>query len=360
MNRVTVPFFISQQGCVHTCIFCDQRTISGSAGRLPDSNEILDRVRDWRRTSGSRPLEVAFFGGTFTALPLQIQQRLLAPLQPLLASGEVASIRISTRPDSIDHETVRRLAGQGVRTIEVGVQSMDDEVLETVGRGHSAAVSEAAISCIKAGGLSAGAQLMPGLPGDTPAKSLHSLKRIIAAGADFVRIYPAVVIRGTELARCYLAGEYRPLTVDDGVAVSKQLLLASLRAGVDVIRIGLQADAGLNGESVLAGCFHPALGQLVRSELFFDLLLQLVPQLVPGLPETPGLTVSCHPGRVSDLIGHNRKNVTRLAQQGFRVGRILPDPALSLFDVMVSGMNSSLRGNIIDDLPLVCELNPHA
>ena len=112
MSRVTVPFFISHQGCTHSCIFCDQHTITGSAGILPDSDEILARIQAWRSTSGIRPLEVAFFGGTFSALPRDVQQRLLGPLQPLLASGEVESVRISTRPDSIDRETVRRLAEQ--------------------------------------------------------------------------------------------------------------------------------------------------------------------------------------------------------------------------------------------------------
>jgi histone acetyltransferase (RNA polymerase elongator complex component) len=356
MSSVTVPFFISQQGCPHTCIFCDQPTISGSAGRLPDRDQILARIRAWQSSSGNRPLEVAFFGGTFSALPRPVQQLLLSPLQPLLATGEVASVRISTRPDSIDRETVLWLAGQGVGTIEVGVQSMDDAVLQAAGRGHSAAASGAAISCIKECGLSAGAQLMPGLPGDTPALALESLERVISAGADFVRLYPVLVIRGTELARRYLTGEYRPLSVDEGVALCKQLLLASLRAGVDVIRIGLQADQGLNRESVLDGCLHPALGQLVRSELFFDLLLQLV----SGLPETQGLTVSCHPGRLSDLIGQKRKNLTRLAGLGFEVARVLPDQALTPYDVMVSGFDNCTRGNVIDDLPAAGLLEQYA
>ena len=329
-------------------------------GVLPESGEILATIQAWRRTGDDRPLEVAFFGGTFSALPREVQQRLLTPLQPLLASGEISSVRISTRPDSIDYETVHWLAEQGVRTIEVGVQSMDDGVLEAAGRGHSAAESEAAIGCIKAGGLSVGAQLMPGLPGDTPAISLHSLKRVIAAGADFVRIYPVVVIRGTELARRYLAGQYKPLTVDEGVSVCKRLLHAALRANVDVIRIGLQADQGLNRESVLAGCQHPALGQLVRSELYYDLLLQLA----SALPEPQNLTVRCHPERISDVTGHKRKNMTRLAEQGFRVGRILPDQALSRFDVEISGLDSMMKGNIIEPILTASytrsRLEPHA
>jgi len=257
MSMVTVPFFISHQGCPHTCVFCDQRTISGSDGLLPDSDVIVKKIRAWKQSAVKRPLEVAFFGGTFTALPPHVQDRLLSPVQPFLANGEVTSIRLSTRPDSLDSRTVRRLAAQGVRTIEVGVQSMDDGVLSASGRGHDMSASAAALACIKAGGLSAGAQLMPGLPGDSPEISLNSLNEVITAGADFVRLYPALVLRGTELARRYLAGEYRPLTVEAGVAVCKVLLHTALRAGVKVVRIGLQADEGLNPDSVLAGCWHP-------------------------------------------------------------------------------------------------------
>lgn len=350
MTRVTVPFFISQQGCPHACIFCDQRAITGSAGHLPDGEAILARIGQWRSTSANRPLEVAFFGGTFSALPLPVQDALLTPLQPLLASGQVASIRISTRPDAIDRETVLRLAGQGVATIELGVQSMDDELLESAGRGHNAADSEAAIRCIKSCGISAGAQLMPGLPGDTTAKSLASLNRVIAAGADFVRIYPVVVIRGTELARRFLAGEYRPLSVDEGVAVCKPLLRTALRSGVDVIRIGLPSDSGLDREHVLAGCLHPALGQLVRSELYHDLLRRLV----SGLPDTSGLTLSCHPDQVADMIGHKRRNMIRLAEQGFAFGPIRPDRTLSRFEAIVSWADGCIRGSILDDPP-VCD-----
>jgi histone acetyltransferase (RNA polymerase elongator complex component) len=346
MSRVTVPFFISHQGCPQTCVFCDQRTISGSAGQLPGSVGIASKIRLWKQSAGNRSLEVAFFGGTFTALPPDIQDQLLDPVQPFLNSGEVAGVRLSTRPDSLDVPTVRRLAEKGVRTIEVGVQSMDDGVLASSGRGHDAAASEAALKCIKDCGLIAGAQLMPGLPGDTPEISLQSLKRVIAAGADFVRLYPAVVLGGTELARRYLAGDYQPLSVDEGVAVCKVLLHSALHAGVEVIRIGLQADEGLNPDSVLAGCWHPALGHLVRSELFFDLLVYLS---APRAGVSQRVTLSCHPTRVSDLVGHGRKNMRRLNALGISVDRILPDEGLSRFECAVYGVDRR-KGSIISDL----------
>ena len=130
MKKVTVPFFVSHQGCAHTCVFCDQRTITGFFGDIPSTDEILAKIATWKSTAGDRPLEVAFFGGSFTAMPVEVQDHLLQPLQPLLASGDIVSVRVSTRPDYIDDETVARLAGLGVTTIELGVQSMDDDVLD--------------------------------------------------------------------------------------------------------------------------------------------------------------------------------------------------------------------------------------
>lgn len=346
MSRVTLPFFISHQGCPQSCFFCDQRTISGSSGQLPGRDEIASKIRQWKQSAGDRPLEVAFFGGSFSALSPDIQERLLAPVQPFLADGTVTGIRISTRPDALDPPAIRRLADQGVRTIEVGVQSMDDRVLVASGRGHAAADSAAALGRIKAGGLSAGAQLMPGLPGDSRQSSRESLKAVIAAGADFVRIYPVLVLAGTELARRFRSGEYRPPSVDEGVAVCKVMLHAALQAGVPVIRIGLQADEGLNRDNVLAGCWHPALGQLVRSELFFDLLLRLTAPH-DGVPRK--ISLGCHPSRVSDLAGHRRRNLTRLEALGIAVRRIEPDAGLSASQCAVLGPEKK-RGCLISDL----------
>jgi histone acetyltransferase (RNA polymerase elongator complex component) len=345
MNKVTVPFFISHQGCTHTCVFCDQRMISGSSGDLPTAEDILAKIAAWQRTAGERPLEVAFFGGTFTALPVAVQDHLLQPLQGLLASGEIGSIRVSTRPDCIDDETVSRLKQQGVKIIELGVQSMDDWVLERSGRGHSAADCEAAIRRIKGGGLSVGAQLMPGLPGDTPTKSFHSLKRVITAGADFLRLYPAVVLSGTELARRFQSGDYVPLTVEEGVQLCKVLLHEAMLSDVPIIRIGLQADAGLNESTVLGGCWHPSLGRLTRSELYFDLLCSLM----TDIPAGASTMIFSHPSRISEVCGQGRINLKRL---GDRVSsaQVKPDDSLTKEELVVDSAPYWIKGNIITDL----------
>ncbi len=346
MSRVTVPFFISHQGCPHTCVFCDQRSISGSSGTLPDAQEIAARIADWHGSAQGRPLEVAFFGGTFTALPRQIQQRLLAAVHPFLRSGVVSSIRVSTRPDALDAENVPWLAGQGVAIIELGVQSMDNAVLEAAGRGHDARSSLDAIRRIRQNGLMAGAQLMPGLPGDTPATACASLERVIDAGVDFVRIYPTVVLRGTELARRYGEGTYHPLTLQAGVALCKTLLRIALRRGVPVIRMGLQDDETLRDGAILAGCWHPALGHLVQCELYHDLLFQLI----SALPDhSRPVTISCHPTRLSAVIGQKRSTINRLQQQGISIQRVLADPALSFPECQVSSCGFSSRGSLMHD-----------
>lgn len=342
MKPVTVPFFISHQGCPHTCVFCDQRTISGASGALPSAVEILARISLWYSTAAGRPLEVAFFGGTFTALPEETQAALLAPLQPLLMSGTIDSVRISTRPDTIDTDRVAWLSERGVGTIELGVQSMDDNVLAASGRGHSAADSLSAIHCIKNGGVRVGVQLMPGLPGDTPSSSFASLEQVIAAGADFLRIYPTLVLKGTELARRFEAGEFAPLSLDRGVSLCKLLLQRAMQAGIPVIRIGLQADHGLDAVSVLAGCWHPALGQLVRSQLYADLIGRLV---LPG----HSCTVYCNPARLSDVLGIKRVNLQNLAERGMQI-KVVSDAALEKEELKVQMEESTAIYSIIRDL----------
>ncbi len=345
MTKVTVPFFISHQGCPHTCVFCDQRIISGSKGALPDAAEILEKIISWRGSAADRPVEVAFFGGSFTALSRILQQQLLSPVQPLIASGEVSNIRISTRPDCITDQTVLWLAGMGIKIIELGVQSMDDAVLLSSGRGHTAADTESAIRIVKNHGLTVGAQLMPGLPADSLEKSLYSLERVIAAGADFIRIYPVVVLSGTELAAKYHSGEYQPLTVEQGVNMCKRLLHRAMQAGVDVIRIGLQADSGLNSDNIVAGCWHPAFGQLVRSELYFDLILQLL----NSLAATEMIDIYCHSSRISDLTGHGRKNLDRLKKQGLSV-TINKKDELAPDEIEISTINQKIKGSIVTTL----------
>ena len=349
MKTPIVPFFIPHRGCPHRCVFCDQEKISGADGAIPSADQMLDRIREYLGTSGLPAVEVAFFGGSFTSLPHSIQESLLVPLQPLLASGEVSSVRLSTRPDSLDTDRVGFLCRMGVKTVEIGIQSMDDGVLSMAGRGHDAAAVESAFACLREQGVSVGAQLMPGLPGDTAEKSLDSLSRVLEMGPDFIRIYPALVIAGTGLAQLHAAGMYQPLTLSAAISLCKVMLHRSLMRGIPVIRIGLQPTADLQRPgTVLAGPWHPAFRQLVESELFYDLVSRLL-----GGHASEGMfaTVVCNPSRVSDVVGQSRANSVRfLREQGVRIEGVRGDPAFSRYEVAVLLPGETRRGDLFSNL----------
>lgn len=349
MKTPIVPFFISHRGCPHRCVFCDQEKISGAGGALPPAELILATVREYLRSSGSPSVEVAFFGGSFTSLPHDARERLLVPLQPLLASGEVSSIRVSTRPDSADAEVIGYLRRMGVQTVEIGIQSMDDGVLSLAGRGHDAAAVERAFACLKEQGMPVGAQLMPGLPGDTPEKSLDSMARVLELQPCFIRIYPALVIAGTELARLHASGKYQPLSLAQAVTLCKVMLHRALLAGIPVIRMGLQPTGELQKTgTILAGPWHPAFRQLVEAELFHDLVAGLLDGQVPA---GRCATIACNPSRVSDVVGQGRANIRRmLREKGIRIEAVRGDPACSSHEVAVLLPDGTRRGDLLSDL----------
>jgi histone acetyltransferase (RNA polymerase elongator complex component) len=348
MNSLIVPFFISHKGCPNQCVFCNQVRISGTGEGLPSASDILSRIAAFRSSAGNIPAEVAFYGGTFTNLPMEEQEQLLLPLQPLIASGEVVSIRISTRPDAVDPGSAQFLAEMGVRTVELGAQSMDDGVLERAGRGHNAAQTTGALHALRQAGLAVGVQLMPGLPGDTAEKALASLDAVLALRPDFMRIYPTLVITGTRLESLCRAGEYAPLAMAEAVGLCKVMLHRALKAGVKVVRIGLQATAELEScGAVVAGPFHPAFRQLVESELCYDLLAKLSAGSCSASP----VTVFCAPSRVSDITGQRRGNLERLAvEQGVKVAAVREDPALSPLEIVIEYEGGTRRGNMVSDL----------
>jgi histone acetyltransferase (RNA polymerase elongator complex component) len=333
LRPVVVPFFISHLGCPHRCVFCDQEKIAGARGALPDAAEIDEKIAQYRESSSGRELEVAFFGGTFTALPQVDQHALLDALQPHLASGTVSSVRLSTRPDAIDAGNVSFLKDKGVRTVELGVQSMDDEVLQLARRGHSPADVERAVALLRQAGVEVGVQLMPGLPGDTPERSIASLERVISLAPDFLRIYPTLVIAGTDLADLYCQGKYRPLSLDEAVSLCKEMLKTARRAAIPVIRLGLQPTTELEAAgTIVAGPYHPAFGQLVESEICYERMSRMLSKVAAGA----SVTFYAPAGRVSDLVGQKRRNLARLRQShevnitAVREDAALPQDAISM------------------------------
>ena len=341
-----VPFFIAHLGCPHRCVFCDQEKIAGAAGVLPGAGEMLEKIARYRAGAPGRDLEVAFFGGTFTALPHEDQQYLLATLQPLLASGDLGSLRLSTRPDAVNPETARFLQSMGVRTVELGVQSMDEEVLKLSGRGHSARDTELAIAALRQAGLEVGVQLMPGLPGDSEERSRRSRRRVLGLRPSFLRIYPTLVIAGTELADRYRAGSFSPQTLEQAVSLCKRMLQETRRAGVPVIRLGLQPTAELESPGVLlAGPYHPAFGQLVESELYFDLMCSLA----AGISGGSRVSFLVPVGRTSDLVGQRRRNLVRLFERfGVSVTKVREDAALGGTGITLQWSGGERSGDLRD------------
>ncbi|MDK9717590.1 MAG: radical SAM protein, partial [Trichlorobacter sp.] len=211
---------------------------------------------------------------------------------------------------------------------------------------HTAADSLAAIKRVKAAGFQVGAQLLPGLPGDTREKALDSVKGVMAAGAQFIRIYPAVVLSGTALADQHRAGQYQPPDLAQGVKIGAQMLHLCLQAGIPVIRIGLQAEDGLSVEgAILAGCWHPALGQLVKAQLFFDLVVTLAEQF----ESTEGLQLTCHPDRLSEVQGHARSNLIHWQQSGLLIKIVQTDTSLHHDQVCLSNLQQKKIGSIVTD-----------
>ena len=348
MKRVIVPFFIAHQGCPHQCVFCDQRAITGRDGELPQPAELLRTIEAWRSSSGGGAVEVAFYGGTFTALSRRQQETLLQPLQPLLASGRVSAVRLSTRPDAVDAANADFLRAAGVSLVELGVQSMDDAVLAAAGRGHTAAATIAAFATLRAAGLQVGAQLMPGLPGESIAGAIGSFRRVVALKPNLLRIYPAVVLKGTALAMLYQQGSYQPLSLDTAVNLCKIMLHDAARAAVPVIRAGLQPTEDLAaGSAVLAGPCHPAFRQLAEGERWYDLLQILAVRFDSGAR----LVLQVPPARIADVVGQKRRNIIRLDTfSGRTVAVVTADHSLPAGAIRISDSSRSISGDILRDL----------
>ncbi len=261
-RRHILPFFIPHLGCPNQCIFCDRHTIAGTM-RPPTPQDVADRLAALEPYAERRP-ELAFYGGSFTALPPDVQRGYLEPAAEALKCGRLSGIRVSTRPDAINAGILRLLEDYGVRTVELGVQSMTDEVLLRARRGHSAADSLRALEMLQGAGFVTGVQLMPGLPGETHESAVRGAWHILRLRPDMLRIYPTVVIEGTECAAMYHKGEYQPLTLDGAAAVTLDIRMIAEELGVQIIRMGLQPSDGLAGQ-VAAGPYHPAFGSLVNS-----------------------------------------------------------------------------------------------
>lgn len=263
-KQLIIPIFIPQYGCPHQCVFCNQKTISGIE-KPPDAAYVSDTVDTYLKTwKGSGKREVAFYGGSFTGLDRAIQEVFLSAACKFINRGLIDSVRVSTRPDYITDEGLLLLKRYNVETVELGVQSMDAEVLRLSGRGHTVEDTTIAISALKKHGFLVGLQFMPGLPGDTCETIFSTAAKIIGLRPDFVRIYPTIVVKDTPLEKMYLAGSYKPWPLPEMTDICRKLVSLFDAKGIPIIRLGLQPTEALE-QNILAGPYHPSFRNLLNS-----------------------------------------------------------------------------------------------
>jgi len=306
-----IPVFVPHLGCPNNCVFCNQRRISG-AQSAPDREELVSIVEKAlsKNTDGAE-IQLAFYGGSFTAIPLGEQEELLEGVSPFVRNGRIKSLRVSTRPDAIDEEALDRLERYGVTTIELGAQSMCPEVLNASGRGHSPEDTVMASKLIKARGFQLILQMMTGLPGDTKERSIETARKIIALEPWGVRIYPTVVLRDTPLYDLWQSGLYTPHSVEEAVDWCADILPMFEAAGIKVIRLGLNPSEELSAGQAAAGAYHPAFGELVRSRI----LLRKAEALLRSGPHGDFVTLIVNPSDISAMAGQRRCNTERLCEE---------------------------------------------
>ena len=321
-KRRILPIFVPHAGCPHQCVFCNQKRISGSL--LPAGAQDVGKAVSWAEAMGFREMELAFYGGSFTAIPAPEQISLLESAAPYLKSGVLSSIRISTRPDAIDGEILKRLAHFGVRTIELGAQSMDAAVLQCSGRGHTPEDTRRSAEQIRNAGFQLVLQMMTGLPGADAASDIATAEEIIALKPDGVRIYPTVVIENTELYDRWKSGNYLPHTVEAATEVCAEIVPLFERAEIPVIRLGLNPTEELSRGVAAAGAYHPALGELVYSRIYLNKAIRLLEELVP---ESREITLEVAERDVSKMVGQHRRNLLILKEKfGFSHIRVAGAP----------------------------------
>ena len=311
-KHVNIPIFIPHLGCPNACVFCNQRTISGHGdfeieNVRAEIDEALSTVAD------GVPTEIAFFGGSFTGIERSLMVSLLDLAQSYVDGGRVSQIRLSTRPDYIDGEILDILSRYSVRTVELGLQSLDDGVLFASRRGHNADCALAACRAIKAAGFELIGQMMIGLPHSNAQKEIMTARTICELGADGARVYPTVVFAQTELADMTCREEYVPLSLDEAVERTKNVLDIFDRYGVPCIRVGLCASENLaDASKAIAGATHSAIGELAMNELYFD---RICKELDARHRSGGRVTVYVSRGATSKAVGQNKKNKVKICQK---------------------------------------------
>lgn len=307
MRKYNLPIFIPHRGCPHGCAFCSQRKITGVETEVTPK-QVREMVKSFLQTVDAEEalIEVAFFGGSFTGLELKTQEEFLkvaAEFYPY-----VSGVRMSTRPDYINDEILTLLKKYGVTTIELGVQSSDDEVLRLNNRGHNFESVKKASEMIKDYGISLGHQMMLGMYGSTPEKDLKTVSDIIELNPSCVRIYPVIIFKGTAIEEYFNRGKYMPYSIEKAAEVAKVAVAKFRDAGIDVIRLGLHSSEDFqDGETVVAGPYHPAFGEVVESLILRD---KIEEEFLKSGQKNGEFIYYCKSQQISQAVGHKKMNKT--------------------------------------------------
>ncbi|NLY36402.1 MAG: radical SAM protein [Tissierellia bacterium] len=310
-----IPIFISHQGCHYNCVYCNQRLITGKA-ELPNKAQIKRTIEVYLSTlEDAIPKEIAFFGGSFTALTKEEQSFYLDIARSYVGQHGIEGIRFSTRPDAIDEEEMAFLSDYPISTIELGVQSLDTSVLRASGRGHGIVDVLRAVNLVRQKEIALGLQMMTGLPEDHYDAAIFTAEKIISLKPAFVRIYPTLVLKGTPLENMMNKGFYTPWNLEETVEICSDILSLFMGAQIPVIRLGLYSSEKSFLDSIVAGPYHPALRGLVMGRLYQKALKKIV-----GPWE-----IEIHPKELSYLLGHGKENVIYFEQRGISLVYTLND-----------------------------------
>jgi histone acetyltransferase (RNA polymerase elongator complex component) len=312
-----IPIFVPHEGCPHECVFCNQNSITGTKEKV-DAMYVENTINEYLKTikSDDAVIEVSFFGGTFTAIKMEKQIELLTVAKKFKENNKIKFIRLSTRPDYIDDNILSNLKKYSVDIIELGVQSLDAEVLLKSSRGHTSLDVKHASKLIKKYGFTLGLQIMIGLPGDDINKDIDTARGVIALKPDNCRIYPALVIKDTPMESMYKKGVFVPYSLSEAVNISKIIYIMMIANSVNVIRIGLQPTAEISeGNDLVSGPFHPAFRELVESSVYNDLLYYVIMNNVNSNITPNKVLVKINPKDISKLYANGKSFFNNMKKQ---------------------------------------------
>ena len=333
-THVNIPVFIPHLGCPNMCVFCNQRAISGVCSFIPSmAREVIEAHLSTIHGRGAT-CEIAFFGGSFTGIDRELMISLLDLAEEYVKRGEVQGIRMSTRPDYIDDEIIEILGKYTISAVELGIQSMSDTVLTTSKRGHTADISRAAVKLLRDAGFSVVGQMMVGLPGASREDEVYTAREICRLGCSAARIYPTVVFRETELSDMLARGEYSPLTLDEAVSRSADILEVFLNSDVECIRIGLCDSENLHSDKTyVAGPSHPSMGELVYGEIYYKKMCALLEDST----ERYKIEFLVPRGETSKAVGQKKRNIQRLKEKyGIKSAHVTEREDLPPYTVVLS------------------------